>query len=351
MKEVYTKLAWITKYLFNENKKALPSVILLFGLVFFSAGQQLSPVEPRLNQLTQAYGFILGQQASLEHIENQHPELAREAKAAWYAFGSSALGVSAKGLEDELSKIFTNQWPEVKRQTKSEIQKMVSTQNITREEALAFFAEVEARSRGELPDSILSVLLATHPRFRANPGLELTQGWKQTFQTRDHPKAKGLDFSISFPASWTRREGFRPNIVQVFHSGAGHGPIMCNLIVKEMPFEDGSKPTESELEAFFHPDNMKKMISDEGSFVEADSIVLEGVPGGMLVFDATMQRLDFSETVRTVQFMIIKGEAMIFIQFIFSKNSESSETLDDIQKKYFSTFRGIANTFVFNQKY
>jgi hypothetical protein len=316
-----------------------------------SVAQDVSPKEPRWKQLSQAYGFVLGQQASLELIERKFPDLAQGVKESWFAFNASALGESVEGVEAELSGELGDKWPEMKEKMSSQMKELIEGQQFTREQAIAFLSEVKLRGKGELPDSIRSALLSAHPRFSRNPGLELTEGWKQTFRTKGHQKAKGADFSVSFPASWSKREGNRPNIIQVFQSGAGHGPIMCNLMVKDIPLPAGYKPTPEELKEFFQPNELKDMVPEGGTFIDAKSIVLEGEPAGMLVSDQTMQRLDISLTMRMTQFVTIQDTSLIFIQFMVAKMPDSTESLDELQKKYLPTYRAIANTFVFNEKY
>jgi hypothetical protein len=327
------------------------AILILVSLGSFAIAQDATPKEPRWKQLSQAYGFVLGQQASLELIEKKFPDLAQDTKRSWFAFNSSALGDSVKGVEAELSRELGAKWPEVKDKMTSQMQEKIAGQQFTREQATAFLAEVKLRGKGELQDSIRSTLLSAHPRFSANPELEVTEGWKQTFRTKGHPKAKGADFSVSFPASWSKGEGSRPNIIQNFQSGAGHGPIMCSLMVKDMPLPNGYKLSPKELKEFFQPNELKDMISDGGTFVDAKYIVLDGSSAGMLVSDETKQRLDISVTMRTTQFVTIQGSSMIFIQFMVAKMPDSKESLEELQKKYLPTYRSIANTFVFNDKY
>jgi len=328
------------------NRIRLFTLLLTFSLVGNVYGGEVSAKEPRWKQLSQAYGFVLGQQTSLELIEKKYPDLAKDTKSAWFAFNSTSLGESVKGVEKELSNLLGNKWPEYRKKMITQMETLVSGQDVTHEQAVAFLQEVHKRAKGEMPGSILAALLSAHPRFAENPGLELSRGWKQTFRTKGHPKAKGVDLSISFPASWSKREGYRPNIIQFFQSGAGHGPIMCSLMVKDLPLPAGYKPTENELKEFFQPNELKDMVPDGQRFIEAKSIVLEGAPAGMLVSDQTIQRLDLTLAMRMTQFITIHGRSMIFVQFMVAKTPDSKESLDDLQQKYLPTYRAIANTFV-----
>jgi hypothetical protein len=93
------------------------------------------------------------------------------------------------------------------------------------------------------------------------------------------------------------------------------------------------------------------MIPDGATFIEAKSMVLEGAPAGMIVCDQTMQRLDLEMTMRVTQFVTIHRSSMISIQFMVAKMPDSTNSLDELQKKYLPTYRSIANTFVLNDKY
>lgn len=327
---------------------ALLAILALAGTAF---SEEVSTKEPRLKQLSQAYGFVLGQQVSLELIEKKFPDLAKDVKDAWFAFNSTALGESVKGVEEELSRELGGTWPGYKKVMTAQLDSLIGGQELTRQQAVAFLQEVRQRAKGEVPESILAALLSAHPRFSENPALELSNGWKQTFRTKGHPKAKGVDFSISFPFSWSKQEGNRPNIIQFFRSGMGHGPAACDLMVKDIPLSAGYRPTEDELKEFFQPNELKGMVPDGGTFIDAKSIVLEGAPAGMLVSDHTTRRLDFKFRVRATQFITIQGESMIFIQFMVAKMPASKESLDELQQKYLPTYRTIVNTFVLNDKY
>lgn len=329
------------------NWTRLCTLLVIFVIAGPAFSGEVSTKEPRWKQLSQAYGFVLGQQASLELIEKKYPDLAKDAKNAWFAFNSTALGESLKGVEEEIAIDLGDKWPEYKKEMTSQIDALLGRQELTRQQAVAFLQEVRQRAKGEMPESILATLLSAHPRFSKNPGLELSEGWVQTFRTKGHPKSKGVDFSVSFPASWSKREGNRPNIIQVFQSGAGHGPVMCNLMVKKI----GYKPTQEELKEFFQPSELKDMVPDGGTFIDAKAIVLEGAPAEMLVSNQTMQRLDLTLKMRMTQFVIIYDSSMIFIQFMVAKIPDSTDTLDDLQKQFLPTFKAIANTFVLNERY
>lgn len=187
------------------NWMRLFTLLMIFVVAGTAFSEEFSTKEPRWKQLSQAYGFVLGQQASLELIEKKFPDLEKDVKDAWFIFNSTALGESVKGVEEELHRELGDKWSEYKKGMTAQINSLIQGQELTRQQAIAFLQEVRKRAKGEMPESILTALLSAHSSFAKNPGLELSTGWKQTFRTKGHPKAKGVDFSISFPASWSKR--------------------------------------------------------------------------------------------------------------------------------------------------
>lgn len=334
--------------------KTLRVICIFFFVAWVAPSLAQEPVtarEPRWKQLTQAYGFTLGQQSTLELIEKQFPDLSAATKKAWFSYNSTALGESAKGVEDELSKELGEKWPEFKQGMADQISELTEEQELNRQQATEFIDEVKKRAKGYLPESIRSTLLSAHPRYSINPGLEIADGWKQTFSTKGHAKAKGVDVSISVPASWNKREGNRPNVVQVFRSGAGHGAVGCNILIKTLPIPADYEITKAELNEIFQPNELKGMIPDGAKYLEAKEIALEGAPAGMLIFDQTEKRLDVELPMRMTQFITIHDRAMVFLQFSFVKMPGSAESLDAMQKRFMPTFKIIANTYVWNDRY
>jgi len=123
-------------------------IFVITGTVF---SEEVSTKEPRWKQLGQAYGFVLGQQASLELIEKKFPDLAKDVKAAWFSFNSTALGESVKGVEEELHRELGDKWSEYEKAMAAQIDSLIGGQELTRQQAIAFLEEVRKRSKGEMP--------------------------------------------------------------------------------------------------------------------------------------------------------------------------------------------------------
>lgn len=327
----------------------MKSLVIFLATFFYlmsiqSHAESFDTKDPRWKQLSQAYGFALAQQDSLERIEKKFPDLARDVKEAWLAYYSSALGESSKTVEKELIKETGEKWPEINKQMKIQLNDLNTQQEITHPQAVEFLNEVRERSKGQLPKTLLKTLLSSNPRYLKNPASELAEGWKQTFRTKGHTEAKGLDCSISIPASWSQKEGNRPDMIQVFQSGAGHGPVITIMMVMSIP---PPKLSKKEQKDFFTTSELKGTIPEGGKFILSKNIVLDGAPGAMVVYDLSQQGLDTTTKSRVTQFVTIHNDdKIILLQFAVNKIPDNSSTLDQIQKLHLPTFKLVASSLV-----
>lgn len=308
----------------------------------FGCAEELTGLKkPRWKQLSEAYGFLLGQQRSLAQIEQQFPELRRNVKQVWFAFYSGPLGNSLAGIEDEMGRLYGEKWSELKPQMDAQMADLLAQQTIDRNQAQEFLDEVAARAKGDIPEEIRSTLLSTVPRYVKFPDEELLDGWKQTFRTKDHPTAKGVDFSISLPASWSRSEGNRPDMVQLFQSSGGHGSLMCSATVKTLP-----SITKAERDDFFRADSLSDMCGKTGKALSTATVTLNGRRTGLVVCDGVQEWSSVRVAMRTTNYFVISGRAMILLQFMAFQRADSKDSLDDLQARAFPLFQAAANSLV-----
>jgi hypothetical protein len=162
--------------------------------------------EPRWRQLGQAYGFVLCQQQALEAVERAFPDLEGSVQQVRAAFSASPFGEGAKTVEAELSGIIGYDARTSGAEFVSQTDAVFAKQTLSREQATVCLAEVRARSGGDIPEPIRSTLLSANPRYLQHPVLELTEGWRRPYRTKGNARAKGVDVSLSVPASWRARE-------------------------------------------------------------------------------------------------------------------------------------------------
>ena len=140
---------------------------------------------------------------------------------------------------------------------------------------------------------------------------EFLDGHRYTFSTKDHPKAKGVNFTIALPNSWAAAEGNRPNIVQKFTSEGRLEYVM--IITKALP--SGTVLTEQDQRDLFVPSRMRGMVPPEATFIDAQATKIEGTPAGIFEYKMRMDRAGMSAVVygRTLSFL--SGNTFVQVTF------------------------------------
>ncbi len=325
------------------------SILIIFGS--FATVQDASSKEPRSKQLGAAYGFVLGQQASLELIEKKFPDLSRDVKASWFAFNSSALGESVKGVEAELSSQLGDKWPKYKKAMATQMKKMTEGQQVTKNQAIAFLGEVKLRAKGELPDSIRSTLLSANPRYSKHPSLEMAEGWKKVFPSKGHAKAKGLNIKIFYPSSWKQTEGTRPNILQKFQGANVRMDWSCLIRKLCQPLS-----TESSLQAekneLVSEEATKEFMPDGAKFISHKITKIDGEIAAMFEYEVTIERVGFSIGQKYLHFTIPHNG--IILSILCATGGDAAKGMEAIRNRYRAAkplFTLIASSCVFVDKW
>jgi hypothetical protein len=331
-------------------KRALILLVLLLSFLVGSPVWSQEIKSPLLIDLGQTYGYYSGQKLSIEWIQSEFPALSARASQAQLAF-ELVFKASYENIENELRKLFGPQWPAAKRQMLQGLKDNLVSAPISNIQADSFIRSVRLRAKGQIETPVLETLLTYAPQFQRTPAKEFLRGFKSTFRTKGHSKAKGVDFQIEHPKSWSSREGKRPNVIKVFTSQNGRGRETILLMVKDIPLPSGYKIPKQELDYLFSQQGLKEAVPEGAAFISGQPIVLDGKKGGMVDFDQTLQRLDKIAALRGRWFVTVYANKMIIIQcMVISKIGDQA----DLNQKFGrleSLFMLVANSFVLQSQY
>lgn len=316
--------------------------------------------------LTKTLAFIMGQQYGLDQIRQKFPDLSLHVKKAELEFNSS-FSNAEENIRKHLQEIFIERYFEYLSELQKQVEETLSSQQLTRDFASKFIAEVELRARGEIPSPMLEILLSY--QFKNQPDKELQRGFKKIFSTKGHPKAKGLDFHIEYPKSWSSREGHRPNVIQFFSSNNGRGPVYAMIMTRDIIKESKGQLSAREIQSLKTPSGSKKfaaeLFADEVlkempkgmgmtnvRDIKIKKIVLDGWPGAMLEFVGEQQRLDFTLTMFNRMYVALYKNYMVFLHCQVAKLPEDKEEeFNSRISAYVQLFHLMANSLVIQSQY
>lgn len=299
--------------------------------------------------MSRTYGYYLGQTYVLDSIEKKYPYLKNDVFSAKNEFDLK-FSTSLKEIEQKISKNMTvKQWNEYKLSIKNKIQEQVN--NITQQDSLNFIQEVKSRATGNIESPVIETLLIFNPNYQKNPISELGDNFYQKYNSKNNPKAKGVDFSVRVPKSWKSTEGNRPNIVRKFISNNGYiveDKFMENIIfgVYDLPIEVNSL-TQQDLNDICNDIPANSILRD------CKKTNLENLPVVTQRIKMDVSRLENNVNMEIIQYNIFYKNKLLMIQGqVGTINDKVSEkTLLERFEKFKPVFSYVANSLVINDLY
>ncbi len=258
--------------------------LLFFGLLPLTVfAINVNPIS--MKGMTQAYGFVIGQEYSLSRIEKEFPELTGEVELARTQFDSTFPGIKTK-LEVQLKQAMSpKHFQETATNLQSKLREILGRQQVTHEFALKLLEQVKARSKGEIESPVLEYLLAV--KYTANPVGEFSDGFRQHYSTDGKGKSKGIKLRMQIPRSWAGKVGDRPHIVQKWTSENGTGLEMFILDIRDSQWNN---PSKKEIENFVKSGELKEIVPEGSSYVASGNFSIEGRPGYWLQMTMSIER-------------------------------------------------------------
>lgn len=305
---------------------------------------QITPVlnDAVINEMSQAYGFYVGQNYSLDLIKYKYPSLEPQIKIARLKFQNSF--ENSLLTIDSILSTEDNEWEKIKNKLTDQVKSSVNINNYSKDQLIDFILLVEKRAKGEIPIPIIGTLLTFNPKYLNNPILEFTDGFKFRFSSKGNEKAKGINFHLYLPQSWLAKEGKRPNIVQKFVSQNGHGLAMIMVLVLTIP--DVDNVTEAEIKELAQSEEIKDMLPKGSQFINGGFIKIDNLPGIYQEYKFLQTQIDNEVLMHTINYNVYYKNKMISIQGSVGSTKNDENNTDSVFLKYKELFKLIAGSLV-----
>lgn len=256
--------------------RVLRLLILCVGAVLPTlALAALNYSQSSIKGISQAYGFVLGQEASLARIERTYPDAAMQVEMARSTFNAAFPDIKKK-IEAELIAALTEpKFKQLRDEIVAKIRPLLTKQQITPQLAQQFLEQVKARAKGdEMEPEVLRYLLTV--RYAANPVGEFFDGFRQRYKTDGTGKSQGLRFHLQIPRSWLIKEGERPHVVQKWVSEGGTGLSNIILMVQDT---GGETPGRAEMDQFVRSGEIRESEPDGSKYIDGGAFSQERSAG------------------------------------------------------------------------
>jgi len=315
--------------------------ILCFSILFHQpilAQEHLSNDDVR--DMGHTIGFSMGQNLSLDEIARMYPVLAGACELAKREFTAS-FGGAVTAISRALEELYSAKWNETKEQILKAIIDKSNFASLTEGQALEFIGAVRHRAKGDMEERALQTLLMWDPIHRAQPQSEFVR-YRQKFVINGEGKSRGIKLQIQYPSSWASLEAERPNILRKFISERGRGSQYATVLVKLLP--PAERPTKREIEEIFSASGIRDLVPPGGNFISGKRISFDGLPGAVVTFTLTADRMGQQFKLRSLMYMTFYRDNIVTLHF-------STKDDDMTFMRFEPLFRLMANSTVILSQY
>ena len=323
---------------------------IFFLFLFLSTLEAIEVSKNLMMDMSRTYGYYIGQTYTLDNIKKKYPNLQNEIFLIKNDFDLKYLK-SIKDIEQFFTKNMSKkQWSDFQKMVKDGIKKQLNT-NISYEESLEAIQVVKARIKGDIESPVIETLLMFNPNYQKNPIEELNDKFIQTYNSKDNPKAKGVDFSVKVPKSWKSQEANRPNIVRKFTSNNGY--IIEDTFIENIMILVYDLPIEVKKLTSQDVTDVCNDIPENSVLRECKATTLENLPVVVQRLKLNMKRLENSMNMEVVQYNVFYKNKMIIIQGQVGTMNEkiSEKTLLERFEKFKPVFNYVANSLMISNLY
>lgn len=195
----------------------------------------------------------------------------------------------------------------------------------------------------------VSLLSNVYAQSLSEDAAAFQKGTAPKFTTKEHPKAKGVVFTIKYPPSWAAKEGERPNIVQKFVSKSGSGHGMAMILTKSIP--PNERFTQADVRAALSPEGLKDFLPEGAILLKVKTTKIEGEPAGLIEYSMRMERAGAEADFQYMTLIFFQGRTIVSVQFSIGALSSDSGDLPSRFEKVRPIFNLIMNSIVFDDKW
>lgn len=329
----------------NALGLTIPLLVLASALLATPPAFGLNVTSSAVKGLSQAYGFLIGQDHTLQRISIKYPELIPLVDLSRARFAAAFPDV--KALEAHLrAALGPENFDEFAKKTLETVRATLDRHPLAADTATDFLEQVQARARGEIEPPVLEYLLTV--KYASNPVREYTDGFRQRFSTDGSGKTRGIKLSLQLPRSWVAQDGERPHIVKKWTSEGGTGLEILTLDIRDA---EGYDPDRDEIDRFLRSGEVKQTVPPGGVHIASGPFTVERRPGYWIEMKVTHERVGVEMYQRIVMYQVfLRGRAIgIMCQAVGSPRDAAK--IDESLKRIRPLCHQVVNSMVLHQSW
>jgi len=198
----------------------------------------------------------------------------------------------------------------------------------------------------------LTLLISLNAHGQLDSLNEFLAGKRSIFTSMGIPKAKGVEISFEYPASWAGEEGKRPNVVYQVTSERGRGRELCNLLINDLPVPAGQALTERNIVELFDPAGLKDFVPPGARFIAGARTNIDGQPAAWVHYTQVVNSAGLVAKMAWISFPIYYDKKLMSLNCAVGRGGDATDAeLERLYKKYLPLFQQVANSVVIQSKW
>lgn len=289
--------------------------------------------------LLKTFGFIHGQQHTLNTIKQKYPKLITESIIAETEFNKSFSRAISKIIL-EIQNIYGNDYNALLTNLEKASDKYIKLKEISEKEALTFINKVKNRAKGNITTPELETLLKYE--YLNDPKEEFLANYINTYSVVNYSNSQKLAFSINIPKSWVELDGNLPSTLKKFRSEYGIGNAIITISKRNL----SDNKTISDL---INEKVLEKSIPENSTILSIDKENINGNLTSIIQYEQISQKTGSNQKRHIIQYSFKYKNTLLLIEY------EIYGTIKDILdlkfKKYNELFHLINKSIKINNNY
>jgi len=216
--------------------KIIKAQILLFFLCSTFSFAQIT-IENQ-TPLLRTFGFIIGQQNTLDYIKANFPEQSNDAIMAELTF-HKIYGEAVNEIKSEVKEIYGEAYNDNLTDLKISFRTYLNSGKMTKNDAALFVEQVKTRSKGNIKSPYIATLLKY--KYRHNPVDEFLENKINIHSIKSYSNSEKIEFAVKIPKSWKEIDGVFPLVLKKFRSDYGMGKEIITISIDRLNYENNKQ--------------------------------------------------------------------------------------------------------------
>lgn len=284
--------------------RLVTSAVTLFLCIVTSQAKELRPNQ--VDDVSRAYGFMVGQNLALDQIERLFPQLRHDVRAARLRF-TAKFGDMEAILAAPLKGVLKDKFLAMDAALRAKISESNNTELYRSDAAQNILKIVNDRANGQIPDDYLKPMLIV--KYDGDQLKEFSDGWRQVFTSGSEQKARGVKIHIELPKIFGSKESPRPHILRNWTSENGTGFQTIILDVRDA----GKTVQQEDIDDDLVKDLSRNFAGPAGELIESGRFRHETYPGIWFAVAREEERAAVKIKLGMLYYMIFAGDRAVSV--------------------------------------